>query len=335
MATYTEPSKYDLTMVIPGNREMFHAKTVEDILAHKEAATEVIAVLDGGVWANPPIPTHKDVKVIYIPETIGQRAATNIGVRLSKAKYVAKADAHTAYDQGFDRKMLEFFKQQGDDITAVPIMRNLHAFDWKCYHCGWKMYQGPTPTACGKCGKSDKLRRKMVWEPRRGTYSTSYSFDFEPHFQYFQEYKHRPEYEQGKKERMATETMSLQGSFFMATRQKYLELNLSDESVGSWGNQGIELACKTWLSGGRVMVNHNTWYAHMFRTQGGDFSFPYHQSGRNVDKTKQKVWEFFFSGKFKQQVHPVSWLVEKFWPIPGWDDTTLRLLKEKESGQPR
>ena len=33
--------------------------------------------------------------------------------------------------------------------------------------------------------------------------------------------------------------------------------------VGNWGNQGIEVALKTWLSGGGVLVNHNTWYAHV------------------------------------------------------------------------
>jgi len=57
----------------------------------------------------------------------------------------------------------------------------------------------------------------------------------------------------------------------MLTREKYWELNICDESLGSWGSQGIEVACKTWLSGGKCLVNHSTWYAHMFRTQGGDF----------------------------------------------------------------
>lgn len=307
---------------------MFLKNTVEDLIKNKRGKTEIIAVLDGK-WDDPKILQHPDVNVIYVPESIGQRGATNIGVRLSKAKYVAKSDAHCSFEEGFDVKMLEAFKQEGDNAIIVPIMRNLHAFDWKCYHCGFRKYQGPTPTACEKCGKGDKMRRKMTWEPRRGTYSQSFSFDSEPHFQYFQDYKKNPKYEKDKAETGLTETMSLQGSFFMATREKYWELNLSDESVGSWGNQGIELACKMWLSGGRVLVNHKTWYAHMFRTQGGDFSFPYEQSGRGVEKTKKKVWDHFFNGKFKQQIHPVSWLVDKFNP-PGWTAEAITALKEKE-----
>lgn len=61
---------------------------------------------------------------------------------------------------------------------------------------------------------------------------------------------------------------------------EFINNNPESGNYGSWGNQGIEVACKTWLSGGRVLVNHNTWYAHMFRTQGAEFGFPYPQSGR-------------------------------------------------------
>lgn len=318
----------ELSILIPSRNEMFLARTIEDILEHIEADTEIIAVLDGA-WADPPIPQHERVNVIYIPESIGQRAATNLAAKLSKAKYIMKVDAHCSFDQGFDRKMIEFMKNMGDDVTAVPIMRNLWAFDWVCYHnyCGWSKYQGPTPVKCEKCGKSDKVRRKMVWIGKHNPQSTSYCFDSVPHFQYFEEYKHREPYITDKKEKKYTETMSLQGSCFISTREKYWELKLSDEELGNWGNQGIEVACKTWLSGGRVLVNHETWYAHMFRTQGGDFSFPYHQSGRDVQKTKKRVWDLFINQKYEKQIYPVSWLVEKFWPVRGWNDEDLKKLK--------
>ncbi len=34
------------------------------------------------------------------------------------------------------------------------------------------------------------------------------------------------------------------------------------------------------------MINKKTWYAHMFRTQGGDFGFPYPISGRDQKKAQ-------------------------------------------------
>ena len=316
----------DLSILIPARNEMFLSRTIEDILSNIEANTEVIVVLDGK-WADPPIPQNERVNVIYLPKSIGQRAATNLACKLSKAKYVMKLDAHCAFDKGFDRKMIEAFKESGDNVTMVPIMRNLWAFDWKCYHCGWKKYQGPTPAKCEQCGKTDKIKRKMIWIGKHNPQSTSYCFDSTPHFQYFEDWKHRPQYDIDKKEKGLTETMSLQGSCWMLTREKYWELNICDEKFGSWGSQGIEVAVKTWLSGGRVLVNHKTWYAHMFRTQGGDFSFPYPISSRDQEKAKKYARELFFDNNWDKQVKPLNWLVEKFWPVKGWTEEDLQKLK--------
>ena len=317
----------ELSILIPARSEMFLKNTVEDILKNIEADTDIIATLDGE-WANPSLEQHERVNVIYVNKSIGQRAATNLACRLSEAKYVMKIDAHCAFDKGFDRKMIEGFKEVGDEVTMVPVMRNLHAFDWKCYYCGKKWYQDAKPDVCDVCNKGDKLRMKMLWEPRRGTHSTSYCFNNEPRFMYFEDYKHRPEYEEAKKTGF-TESMSLQGSSFMLTRERYWDLKICDEELGNWGNQGIEVACKTWLSGGRVLVNHNTWYAHMFRTKEG-FSFPWPVSGNDQHRVKKNVRDLFWEHKWDKAIHPVYWLVEKFWPVPGWSAEDLRVLKESE-----
>ena len=95
----------DLSVLIPARAEMFLKNTIDDILKNIEADTEIIVTLDGE-WADPPIPQNDRVNIIYVPESIGQRAAQNIACRLSKAKFVMKADAHVAFDKGFDRKMI-------------------------------------------------------------------------------------------------------------------------------------------------------------------------------------------------------------------------------------
>lgn len=308
---------------------MFTARTVQDILEHVEADTEVLVGLDGQ-WSNPGIPQHDRVTIVYYPESIGQRAMTNKLALLAKGKYVMKVDAHCAFDQGFDRKMLEAFKEVGDDVTLVPTMKNLWAFDWKCDSCDWTKYQGPTPEKCEKCGGTVSRDMKWIGKPRPN--SNSYCFDSEPHFQYFNAYTKRPEVRKQVAETGYSETMSLQGSCFMATKEKYFELKLCDADLGNWGNQGIEVAVKTWLSGGRVLVNHKTWYAHMFRTQGGDFGFPYKLSGNEVARTKEKVKDLFFNNKWDKQVRKLSWLLERFWPVSGWTEEQLIELKAKENG---
>ena len=320
----------DLSILIPSRNEMFLARTIQDLLENIEADTEIIAVMDGQ-WARPPIPQNERVNVIYVPEAIGQRAGTNLACRMAKGKYVMKVDAHCSFDKGFDRKMIEAFKIQGDDVMIVPIMKNLHAFNWKCYNCGWTKYQGPTPIengkrVCPECKKEGKIRMEMVWKARRGTHSTSYKFDSEPHFQYFNEYLQTEKYKKDL-ESGFTETMSLQGSCFMCTRENYWKWDVCDEKSGSWGNQGIELACATWLSGGRVLCYHGTWYAHMFRTQGGDFGFPYEQRGRQVQKTKNYIKDKFWNKKHPTQIYPLNWLVKKFYPENGWTEDDLNKLK--------
>jgi len=301
-------TNYDLSILIPARNEMFLARTVQDILENIEGKTEVIVVLDGE-WANPGIPDDERVTIVYLPESVGQRAATNIACRLSKAKYVMKVDAHTAWDKGFDVKMMADMQ---DDWTMVPIMRNLHAFNWVCED-GHTRYQGPS----GPCTTCEKPTvRDVVWIAKPSPQSTAYRFDTSMHFQYFGEWKK-------KQIGDLVETPSLQGSAFMLTREKYWELNICDEELGSWGQQGVEVAMKTWLSGGKVIVNKKTWYAHMFRTQGGDFSFPYQQRPQSeIIATREKTRDLFVNGKWGGK-YDFAWYLDKFKPLPGWHDDTV------------
>lgn len=294
----------DLSILIPARNEIFLGRTIQDILENIEGDTEVIAVCDGA-WPDEGIPQHPRVNIIYFPESIGQRAATNMAARLSKAKYVMKVDAHCAFDKGFDVKMMADMQ---DDITMVPTMRNLHAFDWVCVN-GHRRYQGPSGP-CTECGA--ETHREMVWKPRRGTRNYFYRFDKTLHFQYWQDYENRPE-AQGD----LVETMSIQGSCFMMTREKYWELEICDEKHGSWGQQGVEVACKTWLSGGRVVTTKKTWYAHMFRTQGGDFGFPY--PNKSIHQAREYSRELWLNNKWPKAKHDLKWLLDRFGPVPDWD----------------
>ncbi len=300
---------------------MWLVKTIEDILSNIEADTEIIVVLDGK-WSEPGIPQHERVNVVYLPESIGQRAATNLACRIAHGKYVMKTDAHCAFDKGFDRKMIA---RMQDNWTAVPTMRNLHVFDWVCEN-GHRRYQGVTDF-CKEEGCGKEMKKEVVWIPKKRPESNSYCFDVEPHFQYWNEYTKRDEYKK-QLETGLTESMSLQGSCFMLTKKKYEELNVCDEAFGSWGSQGIEVACKTWLSGGRVVVNHDTWYAHLFRTKGGDFGFPYEMSGKQQEHAKKYAKDLFFNNKWGKQIHPISWLVEKFAPVKGWKEEDLIRIKQ-------
>jgi hypothetical protein len=310
-----------LSILIPARNEMFLKNTVEGLLKSIKGNTDIFVGLDGE-WADPPIPDDERVTVVYYGKSIGQRAITNQLCKLSKAKYVMKLDAHCVLDEGFDVKMMADMK---DDWTMIPTLYNLHAFDWKCLKCGNQWYQSPTPTHCQKRTREDgfelnpdcdstSFERVIIFKPRMNRRSYTYRFDKTMHFQYWGNLHTRPN-NQGD----LIESLSAQGSCFMLTRKKYWELDICDENHGSWGQQGTEVACKTWLSGGRLIVTKKTWYSHMFRTQGGDFGFPYPQSGRQVENARKYSKQLFVDGKFKGK-HDLNWLLEKFKPVPDWHD---------------
>ncbi len=294
-----------LSLLIPARNEEFLTETVEDILRNIRGDTDIIVVLDGE-WAIEPLPQHERLTVIYLPESVGQRAATNIAAKISNADYLMKVDAHCAFDEGFDVSMLECFAALGDDITAVPVMRNLHVFDWVCSN-GHRDYQRPSGP-CEKCG--EPVWKEIVWNPKESPQSTSYSFDKTLKFQYFNGYKDNQYGDY-------VESMSLQGSCFMVSRAKYWELDICDENAGSWGHQGSELALKTWLSGGRVIVNKKTWYAHLFRTKGGDFGFPWPAKESEIEKTRQYFRDIFLEDRWPKATRKLQWLIDKFDP-PEW-----------------
>lgn len=301
----------DLSILIPSRNEMFLKRTIEDILEHMEGDTEIIVVCDGN-WPDPPIEDDPRVHLIYHSEAIGQRAAVNEAARMSTAKYIMKADAHCAFDQGFDVKLMADCEP---DWTVVPRMYNLHVFDWKCQACGNRTYQGPTPGECSNCSNTTDFEMVLVWKPKRSPETDFMRFDRELRFQYWSGYKKRPE-AQGD----LCDLMSCLGACWFMERQRFWELGGLDEGHGSWGQMGTEMACKAWLSGGRMVVNKKTWFAHMFRTQGGDFGFPYKIRGREQEKAREYSRDLWGNDRWPMAKRTLQWMIDKFAPVPDWED---------------
>ena len=135
-----------------------------------------------------------------------------------------KVDAHCAFAQGFDRILLEDITP---DMTIVPIMRNLHAFDWVCPMDIGVIKDHPVHVW------NAESRPRWTWYGSQSRHRKAQviRFDKSLHFQYWGEYKR-------KQIGDLVETMSLQGSCWMVTREKYFELDLCDENHGSLGTAG-------------------------------------------------------------------------------------------------
>ena len=81
-----------------------------------------------------------------------------------------------------------------------------------------------------------------------------------------------------------------------------------------------ELGMKIWLSGGRVVRNKNTWYAHLHK--GGNTKAPRykHMSKRLKYETEGYSADFWMNDRLPDAKRTMKWFIDKFWPVPGWPE---------------
>jgi glycosyltransferase involved in cell wall biosynthesis len=302
-----------LSVVIPGRHEEWFSRTVEDVLKNIRGDSEVVAICDE-VWPDPPLQDHPKLTVIHFTTPVGQRGGMNMGARVSRAKYIAKLDAHCAVDEGFDVKLMAPYEdgRLGANVTTIPRLYNFWVYDWQCQTCKWRTYQGRKPEVCPTC-KTPTIEKLVVWEPRKSRRTDFARFDNEMHFQYWPKFERRPETVGD-----LADVMSSVGACFFMRRDRFWALGGMDEATGSWGQFGTEIACKAWLSGGRQVVNKTTWYSHYFRVNGA--GFPYTISGNDQERAKKYSRDMWLNDKWPLQTRPLKWLVDKFSPVPGWEE---------------
>jgi hypothetical protein len=301
----------DLSILIPARREEWLLRTVQDVLANKRANTDVIVVADGELPLEP-LPQHNDLSVVILPQSIGQRAATNLSARISTGRYLMKIDAHVSVAEGFDRVLIGAASELDWRTVQIPAQKNLHIYSWECLNvegCGYSKYQGTPMEACPNC--HGPIERVVYWKPRRGTTTTSWRLDEGLHFQYWSDGANRQESD-------ISDVMTSLGACFFMSRAWWEHIEGLDEGHGSWGQFGAEIALKTWLGGGRHVVNRRTWFAHFFRVGGIGFPYPISHSDQEYARTySRNLW---MGNHWPKQVKPLSWLIEKFAPLPGWHE---------------
>lgn len=355
----------NVSVIIPARNEMWLLRTVESIRAAIRGDTEIVVVIDGEE-AEPRVPDDwgpgPDVRVLRVPEPIGQRQAINLAARASIAKYLLKTDAHSILDEGFDVKLAADCEP---DWTVIPTMYNLHGWDLVCKGCGRRFYNRGIQRPCPQCG-SAQYDREVIWQPNRRRKTDWMWFrsplckDRPMRVQYWGQsavvctacgHRHDAHPDGGtcdqcgakafiksgrefeteyglfrkwsKQQGPIADVMTGQGACWFLERDRFWALGGLDEGHGSWGQMGVEMACKAWLSGGRQVVNRKTWFAHLFRCGDGD-SFPYKQHASDQEKARRYSIDFWTSGRWPLQVHPLEWLAEKFRPVPTWDTEDQR-----------
>ncbi len=280
-----------VSVIIPSRNERFLPQTIDDVFAHATGDVEVIAVLDG-YWPAPPLRDHPNLILIHRPAAQGMRAAINSAAAIAKGAFLLKTDAHCMFAPGFD-EMLQ--ADCGEDWVVVPRRKRLDAENWRIQDVhkpdiDYMYLSYPNdPGDFGGAGLNGK-----VWDA-----------------------KNRDE---SLRKIEIDDLMSAQGSAWFMRRDYFYRLELMDEgSYGSFWNEFQEIGLKCWLSGGRVIVNKKTWYAHLHK--GKTYGRGYFLDNRLLVQgaTHTRKW-MTMGAAWPRQTLPIEWLVEKFWPVPTWPE---------------
>ena len=274
-----------ISVVIPSRNELFLTHTVNDLLFKSRGEIEIICILDG-YWASPMPSGDPRVIILHHGFSRGMRAAINSGVALARGDYIFKCDAHCMFDEGYDVKLLNDIES---DWVVVPRRKRLDAANWSIADLGKPdvdyMYLS-YPYAKDKDGHMVGLHG-LNWDEKNKS--------------------------KDLKGVMLDDLMTAQGSAWFMRKSYYKELELLDEAhYGPFWSEFQEIGLKAWLSGGRVVVNKNTWYAHWHKKVRG-YSLTADKSA-----AEQYVMKWMNMGEaWNKQVYSIEWLVEKFNP-PGW-----------------
>lgn len=287
-----------LSVIIPAYKEPYLHKTVASLLDTSELGDqlEIIIVLDGP-WLEKYLWLDPRVRVLQLEKNMGMRAAINAGISISWGEYIMKVDAHCAFDQGFDRKMLEKMKE---NRLLVPRRYTLDAINWKV----------------------DKTRPRdyHYFEfPRETKYGTGLAVQ---------------EWLRGDRDNfLLDDILTLQGSCWMANKKYFMEhvglLDDRKETYGSFVGEQHEVGLKYWLGGGEVKVTKETWYAHLFK-RPVHYPEGYDRSYKEASKTAaHHTWvkDHWVHDREPGMKYPFAWLIKKFYPIPTWMDNWQQLLK--------
>lgn len=264
-----------VSVIIPSRNEPYLEKTVKDIFEKATGEIEIIVYLDGPTEYPLTIDDPR-LTIIQKGEPKGMRVAVNIATSLATGEYLLKCDAHCMFQEGFD----EVLKADCDSDWVVIARRfSLDVDQWSFIPKVGIDYFYLT------CPWTDKF--SIVPWIKRGKLRGEYLID---------------------------ETMAFQGSmYFMHTDYFINQLEqLDTENYHCWG-ESLEIVLKTWLSGGKVMVNKNTAYAQWHKAH---LIPTYPISQNQLTRDHRHAAEYWTKNKWRKRIHDFDWLIDYFWPLP-------------------
>jgi glycosyltransferase involved in cell wall biosynthesis len=275
-----------VSVIIASRNEPYLHRTNQDILEKATGDIEIINILeqewdvDGNYMEDPR------VSYLFNPVAVGLREAVNQGVGLANGEYIMKVDAHVMFEKGFDEVLVRDCKGNWVMIpNRYPLSPEIWALESRSddkYPISYEYF--------------------VYGEPERGIYSRNW------HARNRDE--SRPKID---------DTPSSQGSCWFMHKEHYRNMDLFEKKYGMFYLEFQEIALKTWLSGGAVKVNKNTWYAHWHKPKSHGRGYRLPSGQREISIKAMNEW--LTDSAWKKQTLPFKWLITKKFPdMPGWKE---------------
>lgn len=213
------------------------------------------------------------VRVVRNELRLGLRGNVNKGMKLASGQWLAKLDDHCMLSEGWDEVLLATAQK---NWIVVPRRYQLDPVRWSICE------DDPTPIDYERLDISnpDKIGG-VTWRSRR----------------------------RERESILLDETMVIQGSFYLMHRDHWNRIGPLDEAnYGPFTQEGIEIALKTWLGGGKVMINKQAWYAHKHRRFGRAVS----PKGEDVRRGNAFSKDFWINNRWEGRTHDLCWLMGRF-----------------------
>jgi len=292
-----------VSIIIPSRNETYRInsgetvlqKMVSDIYEKCSGDFEVLIAFDGPPYQK--LPSKPSLRTFNLPQPTGLKHCLNLLANKAKGKYLLKLDSHCMVSEGIDEILSADME---DNWIVTPRFYVLDAENWK-----WQ----------------DERFYDYFYLPCPFTDKKMFRFQAGGHWK------------ERTKQRLhfaIDENMKLHGSSFFVSKKFFVKTlgGIREGWIDPSSGEDIELSLKTWLGpwGGRLMVNKKCWYAHMHK--GGQRPRGWSVSGNQIKKTYLAIANYWMKDSWKKAIHPLSWLIEKFWPVPTWPEN-FRELWEK------
>jgi hypothetical protein len=273
-----------LSIAIPSRNEKFLRQTILDVLENATGEIEIFPILDG--YEPPAEELVDNPKVHYLRLPLGdgkchKRQGINLMVEHAKGEYVATLDAHCMVAKGFDEQLA---KDHQPNWVQTMRRNRLDAENWCLQE---------------QNGKPPIDYEYIMFQPiLRDSGLHGFRWDAKTII---------------KTDVHIDDVVAIQGSFWFMTKDWFKKTGFMQvEGYTGWGQEGEEITLTTWLKGGRVVVNKNTWYAHLHK--GIKYGRMYYMSRAE----NRKSYAYSYNKWIIENKEFFIGLMDKFMPMPNW-----------------